>query len=584
VETPVTFTTCITQLKNGNPNAFATLYPALAPTPLASPVASPIPTPVATPVSGNKNIPGPLQGQGDVPGQPVPPVIPNQQGSDRAPSQPVIVSEPGTSNGGVLGVPGGDSSPSNSDTAPIPTQSSITSDNQGGFPVSGLFIGSLIGLALFAIVGSAFALRRAKRPTEETVSLSNAVPTGKKSRPQALHNTRKLEAGLKAPPALLAKNKKVSPVSPNKYAPSKPSALRYSYVVGGLENHDLKNSVELYENRNLVNSLYSDVNTESLPNIPLSSQFDSLERLAKQYTSTDFGSSRVFSVLSLGSDSSKKSSKNSSRHSSESNDSFVSKKSKETIGSSQRFESMITVKDEPVRDYRKKSEDENAPKGFRISFTDEPDELDDLALAAPPAPTSHVVAVGYESQLSDELQLMTGDLIGLEKIYSDGWARGQNISQGRKRGILPLAVLTPITTGPSQVLTSRGFRNKVNSFNYELGKIPPRDTSLHRLSKSSLGSGRNSGDKGRKKKPFGLSSKPDIISETVIISNKKYEKTSEILYTQQNKRFIKNVTEVLRDEYGVVQRVVLMRFNDSQEIIDQKQMVGDDARLYLQSK
>jgi hypothetical protein len=90
---------------------------------------------------------------------------------------------------------------------------------------------------------------------------------------------------------------------------------------------------------------------------------------------------------------------------------------------------------------------------------DEKDEAedDDLTIWAPPAPTSHVVVRTYTPTEIDELNVAVGDLIGVEKTYDDGWAKVQNITQHRKRGMLPLAIITPLKSGPTQtVIKSAG--------------------------------------------------------------------------------------------------------------------------------
>lgn len=69
---------------------------------------------------------------------------------------------------------------------------------------------------------------------------------------------------------------------------------------------------------------------------------------------------------------------------------------------------------------------------------------------ARPEPSSHVVKKTYQPRRPDEMHLQVGDVIGIEKVYDDGWARVQNISQGRKRCMVPLKLLTYIRTGPSQ--------------------------------------------------------------------------------------------------------------------------------------
>jgi hypothetical protein len=77
---------------------------------------------------------------------------------------------------------------------------------------------------------------------------------------------------------------------------------------------------------------------------------------------------------------------------------------------------------------------------------------DDESLSdwAPPAPRSHIVSKRFYGERPDEIDLLPGDIIGIEKVYDDGWAKAQNISQAGKRCILPLMVLTHIVTGPSQ--------------------------------------------------------------------------------------------------------------------------------------
>ena len=75
-------------------------------------------------------------------------------------------------------------------------------------------------------------------------------------------------------------------------------------------------------------------------------------------------------------------------------------------------------------------------------------------ISIPNLPSSHIVTHKYSPKLPDEVALLKGDLIGIETIYSDGWAQGQNISQGRKKCVFPMSILEPITSGPSQKLNS----------------------------------------------------------------------------------------------------------------------------------
>ncbi|KAI8907900.1 hypothetical protein EDD86DRAFT_45981 [Gorgonomyces haynaldii] len=123
-------------------------------------------------------------------------------------------------------------------------------------------------------------------------------------------------------------------------------------------------------------------------------------------------------------------------------------------------------------------------KGYTVITNQSLDEEEeDLSSYHPPAPTSHVVTTSYFPIRSDEMLLQTGDLIGIEKEYSDGWARGQNISQGRKRCIFPMAVVTPIKSGPSQtVVRGNRWQGQSTPETNPLAstKIPQRTTSIRR--------------------------------------------------------------------------------------------------------
>jgi hypothetical protein len=135
----------------------------------------------------------------------------------------------------------------------------------------------------------------------------------------------------------------------------------------------------------------------------------------------------------------------------------------------------------------------DTPGRFELTkHVEEEDEMDDLENYAPPAPTSHVVFQAYYPQNSDEMLLQMGDLIGIEKEYGDGWARGQNISQRRKRCVFPLAILKPITSGPSQaVRRGRGnvFRaSQRDSSDDKAIEIPKRSKSIRRLRKNTRNS------------------------------------------------------------------------------------------------
>ncbi|KAJ3169206.1 hypothetical protein HDU88_001002 [Geranomyces variabilis] len=119
----------------------------------------------------------------------------------------------------------------------------------------------------------------------------------------------------------------------------------------------------------------------------------------------------------------------------------------------------------------------------------EEDDYPDLSAYHPPAPTSHVCVQAYYPVRPDEMQMQVGDLVGIEREYPDGWARGQNITHGRKRAHFPLGILAPIKSGPSQRVARIGGRSwlgravggsgaNVVEERRRMSVIPPRDQSL----------------------------------------------------------------------------------------------------------
>ena len=197
---------------------------------------------------------------------------------------------------------------------------------------------------------------------------------------------------------------------------------------------------------------------------------------------------------------------------------------------------------------------------------DEYDALDDLDLQCPPAPTSHVVAQRYEPRRKDECLLLPGDLIAIEKIYSDGFARAQNVSQARKRCILPLCVLTPITTGPTQIVSKNGLRLQRNSFSIDIGKMPSRTTSLQSLTKS-----------GDLSTPyFFRNQKPEIQIKNVVVDGISLKQRTETLYTMVKKKFVKNVTEILENKSGKIVKATKRVYNDCSELIEETEFTAKE--------
>lgn len=68
----------------------------------------------------------------------------------------------------------------------------------------------------------------------------------------------------------------------------------------------------------------------------------------------------------------------------------------------------------------------------------------DLTAFVPPPPTNYVVKYSYHAIRADELEMLPGDLVGIEHSFEDGWSRVQNMSQSRKRGLIPFGILVPI--------------------------------------------------------------------------------------------------------------------------------------------
>jgi hypothetical protein len=153
-------------------------------------------------------------------------------------------------------------------------------------------------------------------------------------------------------------------------------------------------------------------------------------------------------------------------------------------------EKEITNVDETLN-IRSKKNNSPEPDNIDCSFINiklrhyDIEELENIEEDASPAPTSHVVVVGYFARRHDEMNLFVGDLIGIEKEYEDGWARGQNISQGRKRFYFPIVVTRPILSGPSQKVKKNLTLRTGNQEHFVSKKrvaIPEREHSRRSLS------------------------------------------------------------------------------------------------------
>ncbi|KAI9357268.1 hypothetical protein DFJ73DRAFT_821124 [Zopfochytrium polystomum] len=72
--------------------------------------------------------------------------------------------------------------------------------------------------------------------------------------------------------------------------------------------------------------------------------------------------------------------------------------------------------------------------------------------ATPTNPPTHVAVGNYSGGIvrSDEIGLTTGDLVEVRRQFSDGWAFVVNLSQGKRRGVVPMARLKELRSGPSR--------------------------------------------------------------------------------------------------------------------------------------
>ncbi len=155
----------------------------------------------------------------------------------------------------------------------------------------------------------------------------------------------------------------------------------------------------------------------------------------------------------------------------------------------------------------------------------------DFTAWAPPAPTSHVVIRTFVPSKRDEHKVAIGDLIGIEKYFEDGWVRVQNITQNRTRGMMPLAILTPIKSGPTQTVL-RDQEGEANVWKSGIVELPdnvdetihPRESSLKyrdgslksKLSLTDPGLNSSSDEEDKKKKKVVFDTKETIIESRTV--------------------------------------------------------------------
>ncbi|KAJ3033093.1 hypothetical protein HDV00_006738 [Rhizophlyctis rosea] len=154
----------------------------------------------------------------------------------------------------------------------------------------------------------------------------------------------------------------------------------------------------------------------------------------------------------------------------------------------------------------------------------EEDDVPDLSAYHPPAPTSHVVVTAYTPIRPDEMPMQVGDLVGIEREFGDGWARGQNITHGRRRGLFPITILTPIRSGPSQTVAKVGGkhwlgwqeRKAAAAEQGSIRGIPARNVSLmRRRSQRSIRSNKSGGSGGDRRSISSINSQDGTTSNTL---------------------------------------------------------------------
>ncbi|KAJ1552297.1 hypothetical protein HK096_000720 [Nowakowskiella sp. JEL0078] len=95
-------------------------------------------------------------------------------------------------------------------------------------------------------------------------------------------------------------------------------------------------------------------------------------------------------------------------------------------------------------------------------------DIPDLSVSVPGQSTDYIVKHKFFPSRSDEIPLEVGDLVAIECRWDDGWVRVQNVTRGRKRGVVPINALKEIRSGPSRRVQSyRSFADAQKVSNSE---------------------------------------------------------------------------------------------------------------------
>ena len=169
-------------------------------------------------------------------------------------------------------------------------------------------------------------------------------------------------------------------------------------------------------------------------------------------------------------------------------------------------------------------------------------------------------------------------------------ALGQNISQGRKRCVFPLAILTPIKSGPSQAIVKRQgshFKNVQRAYLDVKVDIPARTTSIQRLShknsRRSIGSAfsndSSKADNDSLKSVSETSVEHNILMPE-ISDTELFDKHTTTIYSRQNATLLKTNTEVFKSSDGKIQKLVSTTYDDSGAEVENFELYGEAAAAH----
>ena len=161
---------------------------------------------------------------------------------------------------------------------------------------------------------------------------------------------------------------------------------------------------------------------------------------------------------------------------------------------------------------------------------------------------------------------------------------GQNISQGRKRCVFPLAILTPIKSGPSQAISRRQgshFKNVQRTYENIKVDIPNRTTSIQRLSHKASKRSINSAFSDPKDSESMKSVSEVSVEHNLILpeisDTKLFEKHTTTIYSRQNSQLLKTINEIYKDSNGKIEKLVSTTYDDNGFETERFELIQDAA-------